>query len=114
VLFAARDTTVRAVVAFGAAAASWDSSPRLRRRLLAAVDRLTSPVLLVHAANDFSVAPGKALAAELNRLGKVNQLAIYPRAGRSADDGHDFVYSSPAAWEATVFAFLDRSLARRR
>jgi pimeloyl-ACP methyl ester carboxylesterase len=109
-LLAARDTAVRAVVVFGPAAASWNGSPVLRDRLIAAVDEIAAPVFFIHAANDYSVLPGKELAAEMTRLGRANRLAIYPPVGRTAAEGHDFVHSSIAVWQHDVFAFLDESL----
>ena len=105
-LLAARDTTLRAAVVFGAAAASWTRSPQLQRRLLTAVGH-TGPVFFIHAANDYSTAPGKALAAELERLGRPCRLMIYPPFGRTAREGHNLVYLNVPTWEADVFRFLD-------
>jgi dienelactone hydrolase len=105
-LLASRDTTVRAVVVFGAAAASWNQSPKLRARLLSAVDRSAAPVLFIHAANDYSIAPGEALVSEMRRLGKPSRLIVYPVVGRDARDGHNLVYRSVPTWELDVFAFL--------
>ena len=67
VLLAERDPTLRAVVIFSCAGYSWDKSPPLRARLLAAVGRTAAPIFFIHAANDYSLA-GKALDAELARL----------------------------------------------
>ena len=105
-LAAERNPSVRAAVAFGAAAASWESSSELRARLIAVVSRVNAPVLFIHAANDFSVSPGKVLTAEMVRLGKASALKIYPAVGTTAADGHAFVYSGVSTWEADVFAFL--------
>src|SRR5712672_401128 len=69
-LEAERDPAIRAAVTFGAAAGSWDGSAELRARLLAAVGKIAVPVLLIHTANDYSVTPGKSLAAEFARLSK--------------------------------------------
>lgn len=103
-----RDSTIRAAVTFGAAAASWEGSAELRERLLAAVRTTVAPVMLLHAANDYSVTPGQALAAELVRLGKPHLLKIYPPVGRTPDDGHNFVYAAIDQWEGDVFRFLDK------
>jgi hypothetical protein len=35
--------------------------------------------MLLHAGNDYSTAPGKAMGDELARLGKPHVLKIYPR-----------------------------------
>jgi len=109
---AARDPGVLAAVVFGAAAASWGPSPPLRERLLKAIGRVPAPVFFIHAANDYSTAPGKALAAEMQRLGKPNRLKIYPAFGATQREGHNLVYRSVATWESDVFAFLDPLLKR--
>ena len=109
---AARDTALRAVVDFSGSAYSWRLSPELRARLLAAVRRTATPVFLIHAANDFSVTPGKVLDAEMRRLGKPHRLRVYPAFGRTAKEGHNFVYGGVATWEPDVFAFLDQHLGR--
>jgi dienelactone hydrolase len=109
-LAAERHPNVRAAVAFGAAANSWDNSSLLQARLIAAVRRVSAPVFLIFAANDYSIAPGKALAAEMNRLGKTCTLEIYPAVGTTAAEGHDFVHRRVATWESDVFAFLAEHL----
>jgi dienelactone hydrolase len=110
ILLADRDSALRAVVAFAPAAFSWERSPELRARLTAAVDRTLVPVLLIHAANDFSVLPGKALAAELQRRGKPHELKLYPAFGSTPGAGHNLVYLSPSTWERDVFRFLGEHL----
>jgi dienelactone hydrolase len=106
-LAAERDGTLRAAVTFGAAAASWGTSPEVRERLLDATRKTTVPIMLLQAANDYSTAPGKALDGELARLNKSHVLKIYPRSGKTSDDGHMFVYTDIAEWESDVFRFLD-------
>lgn len=106
-LVAARDPTMRALVIFGGAAASWDQSPELQARLRGAVERIRAPVFFIHAANDYSVAPGTALADDMQRLKMPHRLVIYPAFGTSTRAGHNLVYRSPHSWEADVFAFLD-------
>jgi dienelactone hydrolase len=109
-LLAERDASVRAAIVFGAAAASWDASPKLRARLLAAVGRASAPVFFIHAANDFSVRPGKELSAEMRRLGKPNRLKIYLSFGQTPGEGHDFVHPGLSTWEPDVFAFLSERM----
>jgi dipeptidyl aminopeptidase/acylaminoacyl peptidase len=99
-------------VLFSGSAHSWGLSPELRARLLATIDRSRAPVLFLHAANDYSIAPGEALAAEMQRLGKPHRLMIYPAVGRTSRDGHNFIYRSVVTWEPDVFAFLDEYLGR--
>jgi dienelactone hydrolase len=111
-LAAERDSTVRAAVTFGAAAASWEGSPELRERLLNAARRAKGPILFLHAANDYSTVPGKTMAGELTRLTKPHLLKIYPPVGKTSDDGHNFVYTAIDQWENDVFGFLDQYLKR--
>jgi carboxymethylenebutenolidase len=105
-----RDGALRAAVEFGGAANSWEGSPALRERLLAAVGHTKAPVFFIHASNDYSVAPARAMATEMARLGKPHRIKIYPAVGRTAAEGHDFVYLGVATWEPDVFAFLDERM----
>jgi dienelactone hydrolase len=107
-LAAERDNTLRAAITFGAAAASWEGSSEVRERILAAVRNTTVPIMLLHAANDYSTEPGKLMAAELAKLHHPHLLKIYPPFGKTPDDGHMFVYTDIAEWEADVFGFLDK------
>ena len=102
-----RDRAVRGAVAFAGSAASWEHSPQLRTRLLAAVGRAAAPIFFIQAANDYSIAPAQAISAEAARLGKTHQVKVYPATGRTPDEGHDFVFREVGAWEPDVFAFLD-------
>jgi carboxymethylenebutenolidase len=69
-LVAERDSTVRVAITFAAAAGSWDGSSELRARMLTAVRNITGPILLLHAANDYSVAAGQAMGGVLARRSK--------------------------------------------
>ena len=111
-LIAERDQSLRAAVNFGGAAGSWDGSAALRKRLIAAVGRLSAPVLFVYAANDYSVAPGKVLEAEMRRRSKVHRLKVFSSFGKTVEEGHDFVYLAIPIWEDDVFAFLDEHMKR--
>jgi dienelactone hydrolase len=106
-LAAERDNSLRAAVAFAAAANSWERSSELRERLLAATAKATAPIMLIQAKNDYSTAPGYALAGELERLHKPHLLKIYPPVGRTSEDGHNFLYLATPRWEEDVFKFLD-------
>jgi dienelactone hydrolase len=111
-LAAERDNTLRAAVTFAAAAASWQSSAELRERLRAAVGKTTAPMMLIQAANDYSTAPGYALADELQLRHKPHLLKIYPPIGKTSDDGHNFLYLGIPQWEHDVFGFLDEHVKR--
>ena len=103
---------LRAIVIFSAAGYSWDRSPELRARLLAAEDRASAPIFFIHAANDYSTKPGETLDARLQELGKTHRLKIYPPVGRTAEDGHDMLYRAVEQWEPDVFEFLDQQMRR--
>ena len=109
-LMAEREPSLRAVVIFSAAGYSWDRSPQLRARLLNAVAHIGMPIFFIHAANDYSVEPGKELDARLRQLGKPHLLKIYPPIGQTADDGHAFPFLGVSIWESDVFAFLNEHM----
>jgi dienelactone hydrolase len=110
-LIAARDSAIKATVDFAGGAGSWNNS-NLRNTLITAVNQLKSPVLFVFASNDYSVEPGRVLAAELAQKGKVHQLKIFPPFGKTAAEGHQFVYSAVDKWDSVVFPFLDQHMKR--
>jgi dienelactone hydrolase len=110
VLLAEGEPTLRAVVVFSGAGYSFDRSPELRARLLAAVDHIAAPVFFIHAENDYSLSFGKALDARREQLGKPHRLKIYPPIGHTVDDGHDFLHLGVNIWEPDVFAFLDENM----
>jgi len=107
ILQAAIEPDLRAAVIFSGAGYSWDRSPELRTRLLAAAEHIRTPVFFIHAANDYSVNPGEALDARLAQLGKPHRLKIYPPIGRTPEDGHNFPFLGIKIWEPDVFGFLD-------
>ncbi|HMH05286.1 MAG TPA: dienelactone hydrolase family protein [Terriglobales bacterium] len=107
VLLAEREPNLRAVVIFSGAGYSFDRSPELRARLLAAIDHIAAPVFFIHAENDYSLSSGKVLDARREHIGKPHRLKIYPPIGHTVDDGHDFLHLGVNIWEPDVFAFLD-------
>ena len=112
-LEASRDRTVRAAVTFGAAAGSWDESSELRDRLIETLRALSVPVMLIQAANDYSLSPSTAMERELSRLSKPHARKIYPAFGDTPTHGHNFLYFDIARWEQDVFAFLEANVTRR-
>lgn len=110
VLLAEREPAVRPLVVFSAAGYSWDRSPDLRARLLAALGHVQAPAFFIHAANDYSLNPGKAMDQRLAELGKPHRLGIYPPIGRTPEEGHDFPLSGVKVWESDVFDFLDNNM----
>jgi carboxymethylenebutenolidase len=112
VLMAEREPNLRAVVVFSGAGYSFDRSPELRARLLAAVDHIAASVFFIHAENDYSLSSGKVLDARRQQIGKPHRLKIYPPIGHTVDDGHDFLHLGVNIWEPDVFAFLDENMQR--
>jgi len=112
ILQAEREPDLRAVVIFSGAGYSWDQSPELRGRLLVAVGHLRAPVFFIHAANDYSLDPGKVLDARLERQGKPHRLQVYPPIGDTSEDGHEFLFLGERIWGDGVFAFLDEHTRR--
>ena len=110
VLLAEREPNLRAVVIFSGAGYSFDRSPELRARLLAAIDRIAAPVFFIHAGNDYSLWSGKVLDARREQTGKSHRLKIYPPIGHTVDDGHDVLHLGVNIWEPDVFAFLDENM----
>jgi carboxymethylenebutenolidase len=110
VLLAEREPSLRAVVVFSGAGYSFDRSPELRTRLLAAVDHIAAPVFFIHAENDYSLSFGKVLDARRQQIGRPHRLKIYPPIGHTVDDGHDFLHLGVNIWEPDVFAFLDENM----
>jgi dienelactone hydrolase len=110
VLMAEREPNLRAVVVFSGAGYSFDRSPELRTRLLAAIDHIAAPVFFIHAENDYSLSSGKVLDARREQIGRPHRLKIYPPIGHTVDDGHDFLHLGVNIWEPDVFAFLDENM----
>jgi dienelactone hydrolase len=110
VLLAEREPNLRALVVFSGTGYSFDRSPELRARLLAAIDHIAAPVFFIHAENDYSLSSGKVLDARRDQIGKPHRLKIYPPIGRTVDDGHDFLHLGVNIWEPDVFAFLSENM----
>jgi carboxymethylenebutenolidase len=111
-LAAERDPAVRAAVTFAAAAGSWENTTEVRDPLLTAVRKTAAPIMLIQAANDYSTAAGRDLAAELERLHKPHALKLYPPVGLTREEGHNLLYMAIPQWEPDVFNFLDEYVRR--
>jgi dienelactone hydrolase len=107
-LAAARRPGLRCAVDFAGAAMNWERTPTLRTTMLAAARQLAMPLCLVQAENDYSTAPTRELAAELERHGKVHAARVFPAFGLTADEGHLFFQNGAPIWGPFVRAFLDR------
>lgn len=106
-----RDLGVKALVPFAPGAMSWDQNVPLRDRLVRAVDLAKAPVFLIQAANDYSLAPSRALSEEANKKKKDFQSKIYPAFGSTHQDGHwGFCSSATDVWGNDVLAFLETQM----
>jgi len=81
--------------------------------LIETVSQLAMPVMLIQAANDYSLAPSAAMERELSRLSKPHVRKSYPAFGDTQLHGHNFLYFDIARWEQDVFAFLEANLTRQ-
>ena len=106
-LAAAEDTCLRAAINFCGGARQWSNHSRLREKMLKAASRLSQPIFLAQAANDFNTAATLELAEELTRLEKDHDCHIYPPWGTSAAEGHMFELNGSAIWGTDVRRFLD-------
>ena len=104
---------LRAAIDFAGAAMTWARAPNMRNRLFTAVRRATIPVLFVQAENDYDLSPSRALAQELEKLGKPHKVAIFPPYGSTAAEGHgDFCFRGGDVWGADVLSFLGGAVSR--
>jgi len=108
-ILGAAQAPVCATVAASAASESWDESPELQQLMKDAAGGSAAPLLLFQAANDFSLAPNKALQQLRRAAGQPVEYKVYPPFGTSASAGHSFPYRSVDAWFAEVLDFLARS-----
>jgi len=111
-LAAERDRTIGAAVAFAAAAQRWERSAELQERLVTAARNIEAPVFLIHAANDYSTKPARAMAAVREGVRKAYDMKIYPSVGATPAEGHAAVFTDIASWEGDVFRFLDQHVQR--
>ena len=109
-LVAELDQSLKAIIIFSGSGYSWNLSPQLRNRLISAVKNTTSPILIIHALNDYFTSPGYALDSVMNQFKKPHLLIIYPKFGNSANEGHNLIFLSTSTWEADVFRFLEENL----
>lgn len=106
VLAAERAAGYKAAVDFAGGAQSWEGSPDLQRRMIAAVRSAVAPIFFIQAENDFDLRPSQVLSQEMQRAGKPHQVKIYPAFGASRQDGHEFCVRGADRWGDDVFAFL--------
>jgi carboxymethylenebutenolidase len=99
-------TGVRALVAFAPGAMSWERAPALQARLKRAVTRAKVPILLLQAANDFSLAPSRELSREAEVHHVDFRAKVYPPLGSTPQEGHGKFCRSFEIWGQDVLDFL--------
>ena len=101
---------LRAAIAFAVAMTRGRALSDIRNRMLRAVRKATVPIFIIQAENDYELIPSRELAAELERLGKLHKLSIYPPYGSTAEEGHaGFCFEGGNVWGPEVFSFLASS-----
>ena len=81
--------------------------------MIQALHALSAPVMLIQAANDYSLSPSSAMESELSRWSKPHVRKIYSAYGDTQAHGHNFLYFDIARWEQDVFAFLEANVTPR-
>jgi dienelactone hydrolase len=109
-LAAAKTDRFTCAIDFAGAAMNWDRAPALRALMTEAALRLTTPLFLVQAANDYSIRPTRELAAALNGSLVTFQSRIYPDFGVNHHEGHLLESRGPTIWAKDVRRFLERYL----
>jgi carboxymethylenebutenolidase len=89
-------------------AESWNVSPGLRRLMLMAVTKSTTPIFFFQARNDYTTAPTHVLFTAMQAAGKKTEMHIYPAYGDTAGAGHSFAWRGERIWRGDVLQFVDR------
>lgn len=101
----------RAAISISPAALSWEGNPRLRSRLLEAVGRLETPVLLLQPPKDESLEPSRVLGEAAARLGRPLMVKVYPESGSTQEQSHCFGGARGMhVWAEDAKAFLAQAL----
>jgi len=109
-LASAKSNFFQCAVEFAGAAMNWDRTPGLRALMTEAALRLTIPIFLIQAENDYSIRPTQELAQALEGSGVVYQTKIFPPFGITAHEGHLFERDGGRIWAPEVRRFLERHL----
>jgi carboxymethylenebutenolidase len=88
-------------------AQSWAIAPQLQSLMTRAVRNSETPIFFFQAENDYDLSPSKMLSAAMRNAGRTAEMKIYPRFGRSPQEGHTFGYFGSSFWSDDVFRFLN-------
>jgi len=100
----------RVAVSCSAASETWQRSPDLQRRLIAAARHAAIPVFFLQAQNDYDLAPNRALSASVKAAGRRTESKVYPPNGSGPQQGHEFCISGADVWGPDALAFIEASL----
>jgi dienelactone hydrolase len=108
-----RSTAFAVAVDQAGGALVWDGSEQMRRALIAAAKRATTPTLFLVAQNDRTTSSVTTLAEIFERRGVAHRLVIYgpftpPREGAFAPGHRVFAAEGAGVWERDVVEFLGR------
>lgn len=110
-LFAAsKEPRFACAIDFAGAAMNWDRAPALREAMIAAAAKVTMPLFLIQAANDYSIRPTPELAASLKDSLHPVESKVYPAFGINPNEGHLFESRGAQLWAEDVRCFLERWL----
>jgi dienelactone hydrolase len=109
-LAASKSADFRCAIDFAGAAMNWERTPALRALMKNAARKLSQPIFLIQAENDYSVAPTQELSVLLKETGHVMESKIYPAFGVNPHEGHLLESRGAEIWGADVRRFLERYL----
>lgn len=107
---AAKEPRFACAIDFAGAAMNWDRAPALRDEMKAAAARVTMPLFLIQAENDYSIRPTPELAASLRDSPYPVESKVYPAFGINPNEGHLFESRGAQLWSEDVRRFLERWL----
>lgn len=106
-LMGERKPHVTALIPFAPGAESWQSNPRLRDRLVRAVNAAAAPIFLIQAQNDYDLGPSNVLTPAVLKHGPPSKGNVYPPFGTAPAEGHaGFCMTATAVWGSDVLDFL--------
>ncbi len=109
-LAAARDTRFRCAIEFAGAAMNWDRNPTMAAYMVEQARRVTMPIFLAQAGNDFSVRPTQEIAAALAGSTVRFEAKVYPAFGYTHHEGHFLAGRGSQVWGPDVRRFLEKHL----
>lgn len=107
---AAKEPRFTCAIDFAGAAMNWDRAPALRAGMMAAAAKVTMPLFLIQAENDYSIRPTPELAASLKDSTLPVESKVYPAFGINPNEGHLFESRGAQLWAEDVHRFLERWL----